>query len=133
MAVTLSLALKLMIKRLGNQPTEVPSSSGDNMDLSNHLDFLVKAVISLKGSRTKSLDPDVNFHKMQGTEEHFEQQCKCKICPVRAQAGSTHHIPASSTDCRDLRDIEEGFTSGTQNLKMYQVFVYLVLNLDPPA
>lgn len=56
------------------------------MDLSNHLDFLVKAVISLKGSRTKSLDPDVNFHKMQGTEEHFEQQSKCEICPVWAQA-----------------------------------------------
>lgn len=45
----------------------------------------------------------------------------------------THHIPTSSTDCQDLRDIEEEFTSGTQNSKMYQVFVYLVLNLDPPA
>lgn len=70
---------------------------------------------------------------MQGTEEHFEQQCKCKICPVQAQASYTDHIPASSTDCQDLRDIEEGFTSGTENSKMYQVFVYLVLNLDPPA
>ena len=66
------------------------------MDLSNHLGFLVNAVISLKGSRTKSLDSDVNFHKMQGTEEHFEQQCKWEICPVQAQASCTHHIPASS-------------------------------------
>lgn len=74
-----------------------------------------------------------DFKEIQGTEEHFEPQCKCEICPVQAQASSAHHIPASSTDFQDLRDIEEGVTSGTENLKMYQVFVYLVLTLDPPA
>lgn len=100
---------------------------GDNVNFSNHLAFLVKTIILLKGPTTKSLDPVVNFHKMQGTEEHFEHQCKCEICPVWAQANSTCHSPGSSTDCH-LSEIKEGFTRGTQNNGSG---VYLVSNLDP--
>lgn len=72
------------------------------------------------------------FIKCRGQKSTLNNRANVKSAQSGPRQAYTSH-PASSTDCQDLRDIEEGFTSGTQNLKMYQVFVYLVLNLDPPA
>lgn len=72
------------------------------------------------------------FIKCRGQKNTLNNSANAKSAQCRLGKLYPSH-PTSSTDGQDLRGIEEGFTSGTENSKTHRVFVYLVLNLDPPA